>query len=60
MNRDFQIRETHALQFSSEFFNAFNRVKLGNPNSTQNSVNFGRILSTGDPRLIQLALKYRF
>lgn len=60
VNKDFQIRESHALQFRSEFFNAFNRVNLGNPNSTQNSINFGRILGAGDPRVIQFALKYRF
>lgn len=60
VNKDFPITETHSLQFRSEFFNALNRVNFGNPNSTQNSVNFGRITSAGDPRVIQFGLKYRF
>lgn len=60
INKEFRITETNALQFRSEFFNALNRVNLGNPNSTQNSVNFGRITSAGDPRVIQFGLKYRF
>lgn len=60
VNKDFRITETHSLQFRSEFFNAFNRVNLSNPNSTQNSVNFGRITGAGDPRVIQFGLKYKF
>ncbi|HYO83822.1 MAG TPA: TonB-dependent receptor, partial [Bryobacteraceae bacterium] len=60
INKEFAITESQSLQFRSEFFNALNRVNLGNPNATQNSVNFGRITSAGDPRVIQFGLKYRF
>jgi hypothetical protein len=60
VNKEFRIRENHNVQFRSEFFNLLNRPNFGSPTATQNSVNFGRILSAGDPRVIQFALKYRF
>jgi hypothetical protein len=48
------------LQFRGEIFNVFNRVQLSNPVSALNNGNFGLITSAGDPRIIQLALKYTF
>ncbi len=45
------------VQFRTEFFNAFNQVHLGSPVNTLVSPNFGQIVSAGDPRLIQFALK---
>jgi len=58
--KTFTIAERHQLQFRSEFFNLFNRVNLGNPNTVVSNAAFGRITSAGDPRVIQLALRYRF
>ena len=43
-----------------EVFNVLNRVHLNNPVSALNNGNFGLITSAGDPRIIQLALKYTF
>jgi len=60
LNKDFRIKESHSIQFRSEFFNLLNRPNFAAPVAAQNSVNFGRILAAGDPRVIQLALKYRF
>jgi hypothetical protein len=37
-----------------------NHANLNNPNSNLANVNFGRILGSGNPRVIQLALKYMF
>jgi hypothetical protein len=59
-NKEFRFTENHNLQFRAEFFNLPNRPNFSNPVSTHNSVNFGRILAAGDPRVIQFALKYRF
>ena len=50
----------HQIQFRGEIFNVFNRVQLSNPVSALNNGNFGLITSAGDPRIIQLALKYTF
>ena len=47
--------------FRAEFFNALNHPNFGPPDRDIRSQNFGRITSTvGDPRVIQLVLKYYF
>jgi hypothetical protein len=48
------------LQFRTEFFNAWNRVNLGQPVPQLNNRNFGHIQSAGDPRILQFALRYLF
>ena len=48
------------LQFRSEFFNAWNRVNLGQPVPQLNNRNFGKIQTAGDPRVLQFALRYVF
>ncbi len=45
------------LQLRGEFFNVFNQVNFGNPNTTLSSSSFGRITSAGGGRVVQLALK---
>ena len=52
--------ESHKAEFRAEFFNVLNRVNLGNPNTSFNSALFGRITGAGDPRIIQLGLRYSF
>lgn len=58
--KNIAVTESHQLQFRAEFFNLFNTVNLGNPNMNRSSANFAKILSAGPPRVIQLALKFRF
>ena len=58
--KNFAISESNRVQFRAEFFNLFNRVNLGNPNTNAAAGQFGRITSAGDPRVIQMALKYIF
>jgi hypothetical protein len=60
LTRSFQIRERQSVQFRWEAFNVPNLVNLNNPVSSLNSVNFGKILGSGDPRIMQVALKYVF
>jgi len=55
-----RIGENKILEFRSEFFNIANHANFGNPNGNIGSVNFGRITTTRDPRLIQFALKFHF
>jgi hypothetical protein len=46
------------LQFRTEFFNVFNRVRFGNPGMTFGTPQFGIVDTQGNqPRLIQFALK---
>jgi hypothetical protein len=48
------------LQFHAEFFNVLNHTNLGNPALASNVNTFGRIQSSQDPRIGQLALKLMF
>jgi hypothetical protein len=52
--------EAHKIEFRAEFFNSLNHVNLGNPSGSYSSSLFGRITSAGDPRILQLGLRYAF
>jgi hypothetical protein len=56
----FPIRERQSLQFRTELFNVFNHANFNNPNATITAATFGRVLSAGEPRIIQFALKFVF
>jgi hypothetical protein len=71
--RAFPFHEKRSLQVRAEAFNILNRVNLATPVATLNSSNFGQITadisgpqagglvaSSGDPRIVQLALKFLF
>ena len=60
VTRTFTIREGQTLQFCAETFNIPNHVSPGNPITATNNLNFGRIQTADDPRIMQLALKYVF
>jgi hypothetical protein len=60
LTRSFNIRENQTLQFRVEAFNMPNHLNPNNPNAALNNQNFGRSTSAGDPRIMQLALKYVF
>jgi hypothetical protein len=56
-----KFRERYNLQFRAEFFNAFNHPNWGIPGTYPDfGPFFGKIFSTGEPRRIQLALRYDF
>ena len=44
----------------AEAFNLFNVVNYSNPASSFGSASFGQITSAGDPRIIQLAVRFGF
>jgi len=48
------------LEVRSEFFNAWNKVNLGQPVPQLNNRNLGRIQAAGEPRILQFALRYLF
>lgn len=65
----FSITEHHSLQLRGDFLNAFNHFNLGNPVAVMGDTRdgglatptTGKILTgTGNPRVIQLGLKYMF
>jgi len=60
LSRSFPIREKMSLQLRAEAFNLPNRANFNNPVSTLNSGAFGQIQATGDPRIVQFAMKFIF
>ena len=58
--KNFNIRENLRLQYRLELFNAFNHTSLNNPDTSVTSSSFGQIVSAGDPRIIQMALRFGF
>jgi hypothetical protein len=60
LTRAFVLREELRLQFRAEAFNVVNHANLGLPVADLNSPNFGRILTSSSPRLLQFALKLIF
>jgi hypothetical protein len=54
------IRERMNVEFRAEAFNLTNTPPLGAPNVVLGTPGFGSITSAGDPRVIQLALKFNF
>ena len=58
--RRFKLGERASLQFRAEFFNFTNTPAFGAPVSNIQSATVGQILSAGEPRDIQFALKLSF
>jgi hypothetical protein len=59
VSRNFKVAE-RTFQFRWEIFNVLNKANFNNPTTGLNSSNFGRILSAGDPRIMQFAFKFDF
>ena len=55
-----RVREGMNVQFRAEAFNIFNHTNFDLVRLTRQSGSFGQILSTRDPRIMQLALKLYF
>lgn len=58
--KSFHATERIRLQLRGEFFNLFNHTRLGVPNATVTSPQFGRITSSYEPRIVQVAAKVIF
>jgi hypothetical protein len=63
LQKELKLRDTRALQFRAEAFNAFNHTQFYGPASVDGQVedsNFGQIVSAASPRLVQLVAKFNF
>jgi hypothetical protein len=57
--KDFPFKERYRFEFRSEFFNAFNQVNFGNPDSSViDGPAFGTIQGASPGRVIQFGLKF--
>jgi len=59
ITRSFPIG-TRTAQFRWEIFNVLNHTNFNPPVTALNNANFGRIQTAGDPRIMQLAVKFEF
>jgi hypothetical protein len=55
-----KLTEGTNLEFRAEFFNFTNTPPLGAPAVVLGNAGFGTITSAGDPRVVQLAMKFTF
>jgi hypothetical protein len=60
LSRIFLLREGIRLEARGEAFNVINHANFNAPTGNLSSANFGRILTAGDPRILQVALKLVF
>jgi len=61
VSRTFRVRESVSLEARGEAFNVTNGVRLNAPITARNdTINFGKVLTAQDPRILQMALKVVF
>jgi hypothetical protein len=60
LSRNFRLRESTALQFRGEFFNALNHTNLSAPGPAFGAAAFGTISAAGPARVLQVGAKVRF
>jgi hypothetical protein len=58
--KEFHFRETHLVEFRAEAFNLLNHANPSNPNTSIGNANMNKITGTADPRILELALRYKF
>jgi hypothetical protein len=63
LSRNFRLNDEHTLEFRAEAFNAFNHAQFFGAAAVEGNISsgsFGQAVSAMPPRLMQLALRYRF
>lgn len=60
IQKNFRITERQRFEFRGSFYNLPNHANFGNPNTTQNNSAFGRITTSGTPRVVEFGLRYAF
>ena len=60
LSKHFVIHEKYDMEFRVDAFNLFNNVQFSNPDTNIGDPSFGQISSTADPRILQLALHFKF
>jgi outer membrane receptor protein involved in Fe transport len=60
LSKGFSITERQSFDIRWEVFNLFNTVNFQNPQTTYGNTNFGWITGAREPRIMQMAIRYRF
>ena len=58
--KEFHITEKQYFEFRGEAFNTFNHTNPNGPNTTLGNANYGKITSAADPRILEVALRFKF
>jgi hypothetical protein len=58
--KEFHITERNFFEFRAEAFNLLNHANPSNPNTSIGNANMNRITGTADPRILEMALRYKF
>jgi hypothetical protein len=58
--KEFHIREDNFFEFRAEAFNIMNHTNFSGVNVTLGSSAYGNVTSATDPRVLELALRYKF
>src|SRR6266478_1438883 len=58
--RRVRVREGQSVEIRAEAFNVMNHANFGAATTSLSSGNFGKILTSGSPRICEFALKYVF
>jgi hypothetical protein len=58
--KEFHITEANYFEFRAEAFNTFNHTNPNNPNATLGNANYGKVTGAADPRIMEVALRYKF
>ena len=60
MFKEFRFRESNVVEFRAESFNLLNHTNPSNPNVSIGNANMNKITGAADPRILELALRYKF
>jgi hypothetical protein len=58
--KDFHITDKDYFEFRAEAFNTFNHTNPNGPNTTLGNTNYGKVTSAADPRILEVALRFKF
>ncbi len=63
LHRIFELTESKSLEFRLEAFNTFNHAQFDGVGSVDGNIDaptFGKVVSAASPRIVQIAVKFRF
>ncbi len=60
LSKHFAIQEKYDMEFRVDAFNLFNTAQFSNPDTNIGDPSFGQISNTADPRILQVALHFKF
>jgi hypothetical protein len=58
--KQFVFTERQHMEIRLEAFNSTNHTQFGNPGTTFGTSTFGVISTAGNPRIVQMAIRYQF